>query len=73
MDFIEWFDPYNHNHTDALVYLQETGCWPEGFIPEEVELQGGWTRDLNRKLANAWIMYRQAAKALAKAYSCQLK
>lgn len=50
-----WFDPYNHEHVKAWKHLCEQGSWPEGFIPDYVEMTSGWQIDLTNQLANAWI------------------
>ena len=51
----EWFDPYNIKHIKAYKHLYDTGSWPEGFIPKNVEMVTSWQMLLWSKLANAWV------------------
>lgn len=51
----DWFDPHNPAHLRAYRVLDETGAWPDGFIPEDVELSGGWHGQVIAKCGHAWM------------------
>lgn len=53
----EWFDPYNVDHVHAYHHLQQTGSWPEGFIPEDmnIHVHFGWPVFIAEKLATAYV------------------
>jgi len=38
----EWFDPSNKEHLRAFRTLTETGQWPKGFVPKEVDMGSPW-------------------------------
>lgn len=56
--FTEWFDSDDVDHLHAYHILQETGMWPEDFIPENVCMEIGWQHALACKLADKWIDYK---------------
>ena len=58
--FCEWFDPDDIDHLHAYHILQQTGAWPEGFIPEGIWIEPGWQATLAFKLANKWIDHKVA-------------
>jgi len=51
----DWFDTTNLDHLRAYKHLVDTGCWPEGFIPDDVEIPAGWIVGIMAKLANAFV------------------
>jgi hypothetical protein len=55
--FIDFFDPANIDHIIAYNHLQLHGTWPEGFIPDTVELDANWYLQLMIKMANYWVEY----------------
>jgi hypothetical protein len=55
MTIYEFFDPYNMDHIEAYQHLGKTGHWPEGFLPENIEIAPLWQIRILEKLANAWI------------------
>lgn len=55
MKIDEFFDAYNAEHIRAYIHLQETGRWPEGFIPEGTEFFPTWQVSLLNKMADCWI------------------
>lgn len=55
MKIEDWFDPHNENHIEAYQYLCQTGTWPEGFIPEDVQCDHNWQILLWHKMADAWV------------------
>ena len=61
--FIEWFDPHNKEHIKAYVRLQETGCWPKGFVPDDVEMENHWLVGICSKMADAWVKYQELKSA----------
>ncbi len=58
MDFIDWFDIDNMDHLKAYKRLAVTGAWPEGFIPDNVEMNPGWAATLAFGMANAYVILR---------------
>jgi len=54
----EWFDPYNPEHLRAYRRLMDHGMWPEGFIPDNVDMTSGWQYALASKIADAHITDR---------------
>jgi len=55
MNIIDWFDPDNIEHLQAYKHLMDTGFWPVGFLPEDVELRPAWSLTLFRILANKYM------------------
>jgi hypothetical protein len=51
----DWFDPHDLKHLRAYRQLQTTGCWPEDFPPDHVELGTGWQMLITHKMADAWV------------------
>lgn len=58
--FEDFFDAYSPHHRDAYRTLENTGSWPEGFIPDNVELGPTWHVMALSKLAQAWLSYTSA-------------
>ena len=56
MNIMEWFDPENIDHLKAYKHLMDTGMWPEGFIPDNIEIPVSWNTHLVYKMANLWVM-----------------
>jgi hypothetical protein len=57
VNFAEWFDVNNIDHIRAYVHLRITGMWPEGFIPDNVEMGSIWQVDLMQKMAEEWMIH----------------
>jgi hypothetical protein len=55
MELIKWFDIYNPEHLKAYIILQETGSWPDNFIPDFVVGSYLQIIHLNAKFAQGWI------------------
>lgn len=55
MVLTDWFDPYNMTHIRAWQHVSQTGAWPEGFIPEDVEVNRLWQVTIPAKMADAWV------------------
>ena len=55
--FLSWFNEYNPKHILAYKVLQESGKWPEGFIPEGIIFEPSWQISLAFRLADAWILH----------------
>jgi hypothetical protein len=51
----EFFDVYNPEHLKAYLILQDTGMWPRGFIPADVEVETNWQFYLMAKFTDAWM------------------
>ena len=56
--FSDWFDPNNMQHLKAFKHLCDTGVWPEGFIPNTVELGNLWHFVAVSTLAKAWLEHK---------------
>lgn len=46
-----WFDVKNKNHIESYRYLQSTGFWPRGFVPDHVDIDVNWQTMIMNKLA----------------------
>ena len=57
MKIQDWFDVKNPEHIEAFSHLEETGTWPVGFIPKNVNIDCSicWQVMLYSKLAGAYI------------------
>jgi hypothetical protein len=42
MTLYEWFDPSDKEHLRAFQVLNETGTWPKGFVPEDIDRGSPW-------------------------------
>ena len=38
----QWFKASNYEHRKAYAHLNNTGQWPDGFIPSNVVMSVGW-------------------------------
>jgi len=54
-NLVEWFDVNNFDHIKAYNHLLIHGCWPEDFLPEDIEIPNVWQVGLANKLANAYV------------------
>lgn len=61
---VDFFDPHDINHVAAWKALEETGAWPQGFIPEGTVMSEGWHRSLSYKMADAWVEHKLANRAV---------
>ena len=61
-EIVEWFNVQSDEHLAAYRILEQSGLWPEGFIPEEVSLSPGWHMQLMWKMASACLDYKAAIK-----------
>jgi len=57
MKLRDWFDPMSSEHMKAYVHLNETGSWPKGFLPEDLEILPNWQIVLIGKMADCWLEY----------------
>jgi hypothetical protein len=55
----DWFNPDDDRHLVAYEHFQRTGAWPEGFLPEGVELPPGWDSGLAHRIAQRWLRHRE--------------
>lgn len=58
MSIIDWFDPHNMDHLQALNHLNNEGAWPEGFLPEEIQMINHWYFMLMVKVADCWMTHK---------------
>ncbi len=59
-DFDEFFDAHNPEHRAAYRHLEKTGSWPDGFIPDELEMGPTWHVIAIARLGQAWLAYTSA-------------
>ena len=57
MTLCEWFEPTNPKHVYAYQHLQRVGTWPEGFVPDGIEIPHLWFMDITQQLANRWMKH----------------
>ena len=55
MNILDWFDIDNPKHLLTYKQLQNTGLWPEGFIPKDIKFTSCWQVILDSRLANRFI------------------
>ena len=55
MTIVDFFDPYNVEHMKAFEVLNTTGCWPVGFVADDIEIPHTWIIGLYGKISNAWL------------------
>ena len=56
MDILDYFDITNIEHLKAWQYLNIHGCWPIGFISENITFKNTlWNTLITYKLADAYI------------------
>lgn len=58
MNIVCWFNSNNIEHLKAYKHLQDTGCWPEDFLPEGIWFNPAWTIGLVAKIAKELIEER---------------
>jgi hypothetical protein len=46
------------DHIKAYRYLQDTGFWPDNFVPKNMFMEPGWQGILAFKITNEWIKYK---------------
>ena len=51
----DWFHPEDIDHIKAYRHLQETGFWPKGFIPDNIDFPPGWHYLLASIMAEKWV------------------
>ena len=56
-DIVDWFDIHDDDHLRAWSHLNETGIWPEGFVPEGTLFDTNWQMLIILKMADAWVSY----------------
>ena len=54
---IDWFDPHNPEHLRAWRFLQESGSWPSGFLPDNLYISRLWHVELTHQMAECWLEY----------------
>ena len=51
----DWFNPYDKTHVAAYLHLEDTGDWPNGFLPGGVQFRDNWQCFVLGKLGQAWL------------------
>ena len=41
-NILDWFDPHNIEHLKAYRHMENTGRWPEDFLPDDIEMVTVW-------------------------------
>lgn len=67
--FGDFFNAHNPEHRAAYRHLEDAGYWPEGFIPDDVDMGPTWHVIALAKLAQAWLEYTSAGDPAAIAYN----
>ena len=62
MYFKDWIDIENPVHIEALQHLMTKGAFPEGFIPQDVEMETHWLPSLMGVLALKYVKEKVANK-----------
>lgn len=62
MYFKDWIDIENPAHIEALQHLMTKGAFPEGFIPQDVEMEMHWLPSLLGVLALKYVEEKAASK-----------
>ena len=65
MKIEEWFDVYDYDHLMAWQEVNRTGAWPEGFIPDDVEMTNNWQVLLMSNMADAWLTCKVVRNAMS--------
>lgn len=55
MNVIDWFDLDNIEHLKAYKHLEDTGRWPEDFIPEGLTYVPLWQVTLRARMADRFM------------------
>jgi len=56
MTIVEWFDVNSLDHLKAWVTLENTGMWPEDFIPKDIVFPTDfWHISIVYRLADAYM------------------
>lgn len=58
LNIVNWFNPHSIRHIKAYKHVLDTGCWPEGFIPEDPVFPVLWRISIVNKLADCWIEHK---------------
>ena len=57
-NFNDFFDVHSIEHMQAYKYLEKTGFWPEGFIPDDCVFSHVWLAEIQARMAIAWAKQR---------------
>lgn len=57
MNIADWFNPMDLNHIQAYRHLERHGHWPEGFLPDGIEMSSVWQVDLIARMSECWIQH----------------
>ena len=55
MTIIEFFNPLNIEHLKAYKSLENTGVWPKGFLPDDIEIPSGWSWHIQSKIVEQFL------------------
>ena len=57
MFLTNWFNVYNVDHIRAYKIFLNTGDWPDGFLPENIQFKDQWQIILMSKMTEAWVKH----------------
>lgn len=66
ISIVDWFQTDKIDHLEAWTHLDKHGCWPEGFLPENIEFSGAWEIEIMGKMAQAFVEDRLHAQEIFK-------
>src|SRR6266576_4307989 len=55
ISIVDWFDAKNLAHLQAYQTMQNTGYWPEHFIPADVAFPICWNTMLRSKITDIYV------------------
>lgn len=55
ISIVDWFDVRNTSHLIAYKRLQDSGTWPENFIPADIVFPTLWSIMLASKIADYYV------------------
>jgi len=56
MNIVEWFNPESREHLRAYRHLERRGFWPEGFVPDGIEMPNVWQVSIMQKIVNEFLI-----------------
>ncbi len=55
MNIEKFFNVKDEDHIRAYRHLQETGMWPEKFLPDDIELNPTWLSIIQAMMTNQYV------------------
>lgn len=57
-----YLDPFDPQHMRAYTEYMTKGCWPKGFLPDNVTSPAGWHHVVAERIAIAWASFSAAVQ-----------